>query len=372
MKFFLIISFYTVCIATTAQKKFYATFQLVYPVRLTYDTLLVKDSEGNVISETSKKTREGKTINTYLINVGSISEGSFSIYFGGSLSAVNDTLFFLSRGRDLLIEIKDSFALGDRINFKLRNVYNFDDLYKRYSPYSNSLIEKYYSLIKSNPNYKLSQEQYSLRAKLDFVKKNISNPYAVELFAVFVINSKSYVKYSDAYQFYIKNLKRSINDPKKRMWVESKIEKLKQSLDEGNKSPAFSARSIHNQLINNDSLLGKNVLLIFWATWCEPCIKEIPYLKQINEEYKKENIVFISVSLDKDSIKMTNMITDKNLNWVHIFNNRAILESFKINPIPAIFLIDEKGLIKYNTFNRGNETMNLEILKSLLKQKFKH
>ena len=307
------------CTASKAQKKIYATFQLVYPARLTYDTLLVKDSEGNVISETSKVARNGKTSNTYLVNVGSISEGSFSIYFGGSSSAVNDTLYFLSRDRDLLVEVKDSFALRDRINFKLSNVYNFNTLYEKYRSYCNSLREKYYSLIKSNTNYKLSEEQFSLRAKFDFIKKNISNPYTVELFAVFVINPNSYVKYIDAYQFYIKNMKSNINDPKTRMFVESKIEKLKQSLDEGNKSPAFSARSIYNQLVNSDSLLGKNVLLIFWATWCEPCIKELPYLKQINEEYKGNNLVMISVSLDRDSIKMANMVSEKKLNWLKYF-----------------------------------------------------
>lgn len=360
------------CMASKAQKKIYATLQLVYPVQLTYDTLLVRDSEGNVISETSKVTRNGKTSNTYLIKVGSISEGSFSIYFGGSSSAVNDTLYFLSRGKDFLIEIKDSFALRNRINFKLRNVYNFEELYKRYNQYCTPLTEKYYSLIKSNPNYKLSEEQFFLRAEFDFIKKNISNPYTVELFAFFVINSNSYVKYIDAYQFYIKNMKSNINDPKTRMFVENKIEKLKQSLDEGNKSPAFSVRSIHNQLINSDSLLGKNVLLIFWATWCEPCIKELPYLKQINEEYKGDNLVMVSVSLDIDSIKMANMIREKKLNWLNIFNNKHIIESFRVNPIPAMFLIDERGVILYNTINRGNETSDLEILKSLLKQKFKH
>jgi len=375
MKFIISICFCILSLASTAQKNYYATLRLVCPMQLAYDTLLVKNSEGKVVSETSALTREGKNIHTYLINVGSITEGSFSIYFGGSLSEVNDTLFFLSHGKDLLIEIKDSFALRDRINFKLRNVYNFNELYKRYNQYCDSQMQKYFSLIKPIPDNKLSEQQYSLNVRLDFVKKNKNNPYTIDLFAFYVLSSHSTTPnatYSEINSFYIKNLKNNIKNAKFRTLVESKIEHLKQSLNEGSKSPAFSARSIDNKLINSNTLLGKNILLTFWATWCEPCMKELPYLKQINEKYKGDNLVIISVSLDRDSIKMANMVKEKKLNWVQIFNNKSLLELFRINPIPAIFLIDEKGLIQYNSINRDNETADLEILRSLLKEKFKH
>ncbi|HEV8082768.1 MAG TPA: redoxin domain-containing protein [Chitinophagaceae bacterium] len=372
MRFFLIISFSSVSIASAAQKKFYATFQLIYPMGLTYDTLLVKNSESKVLSETSKLTRGGKMVNTYLVNMDSSTQSSFSIYFGGSLLKVNDTLYFIGYRRHMIVEIGDSFALGDRIKFKLRNVYNFEELYERYTKYCDIQRQRYYTLIKSITDYRLSEQQYSLKAKLDFVKKNISNPYTIDLFSFFVIAPTSNAKYNEIYSFYIKNLKNNIKDSKIRILVEGKIEVLKQSLDEGNKAPAFSAFSIHNELINSDTLLGKNILVIFWATWCRPCIKELPDLKQINEEYKKDNLVIVAISLDTNSIKMANMVSEKSLNWMHIFNNRHIIESYRINPIPAIFLIDEKGVILYNSINRKSETDDLNVLKLMLKQTFKH
>jgi peroxiredoxin len=156
------------------------------------------------------------------------------------------------------------------------------------------------------------------------------------------------------------------------MFVDRKIEILKHSVEEGNKAPYFSARSIHNQLINSDSLLGQNVLLNFWATWCGPCMKELPSLKKIYEKYKEDNLVMISVSLDRDSLKMANTIIEKKMNWLHIFNNKSILESFQVNPIPHTFLIDEKGVIIYNSLNRENGAPDPQILESFLRQKFKH
>lgn len=372
MKFFLVISFCLVSITSTAQKKFYANLQFVYPTRLTYDTLLVKDSEGKLVSRTSKLTSVRGTVNTYLINVGSLTEGSFSIYFGGSAMKVSGTLFFLSKGRNLVVEIKDSFALRDRINFKLRNVYNFEELYKRYNQYLNFQTRKCDSVKKRIPGSKLSRQQYTLKVGFDFVKKNIDNPYSIDLFSVFVINPPLfYVGYKEANQFYTKNMKDKIVDPKIRKFVEDKIEKLKESPDEGKMAPAFSALSIHDQLINNATLSGKNVLLIFWATWCGPCMEEIPFLKQINKEYKVDGLEMVSVSLDADSLKMADVINEKKLNWMQIFNNRTMIASFRINPIPAIFLIDEKGVIIYNSIGRENGNGPAD-LKSVLKQKFKH
>ncbi len=373
MKLFLIMGFFTTSVVSIAQNKFSAKLQLKYPESITYDTLIVKNSEGKVLSEMSKLNKGGESICTYLINMDSPTQSSFSIYFGGSLSKVNDTLYFIGHSKDLTIEIADSFALRDQIKFTLRNVYNFEELYERYIQYCNNQRQKYRSVIKSTTQDKLiSEQQYLLKTKLDFVKKNVGNPYAIDLFSFFVISPTSNVKYDEIYQFYIKNLENKIEDPKIRKLVEEKIEVLKQSLDEGKTAPNFSGHTIQNESINSVALLGKNILLTFWATWCVPCIKELPYLKQINEEYNKDNFVIVAVSLDTDSLKMANMVREKKLNWMHIFNNRSIIESYRINPIPAIFLISEKGVILYNSFNRKSETYDLSILRSLLKQIFNH
>lgn len=307
--------------------------------------------------------------------MGSLTDGSFSIYFGGSLSEVNDTLYFLSKGKDLLIELKDSFALRDHIDVKLQNVSNFEELHQRYVQYCRFQMQKYDSLVKDSPDHKMVDQQYLLlNAGLDFVKKNKANPYSIALFAVFVINPTSHATYNEANQFYVENLKNRIKDPKTRIYVERKMEILKHSVKEGNKTPFFSARSIHNQLVNSDSLRGKNVLLNFWATWCVPCMQEVPSLKEIHEKYKGDNLVMISVSLDRnrDSLKMANTVVEKKMDWVHIFNNPAMLELFQINPIPHTFLIDENGVIIYNSIYREKGVPDPRILKSFLKEKFNH
>ena len=174
MKFILILAFCTSCITSAAQKKVYAKLQLVYPVTLTYDTILVQSGASEIIFENSNFTKDGKKIRTYRIVLDSIMESSFSIYFGGSATAVNDSLYFLSHGQDLFVELKDSFALRDRIHFKLKNVYNFEQLYEQYGQYFHSQMRRYDSLIKINPSYPLSDQQYALKTGFDFIKKNLN------------------------------------------------------------------------------------------------------------------------------------------------------------------------------------------------------
>lgn len=62
----------------------------------------------------------------------------------------------------MTIELKDSFALGDRLRFKLSGIYNFEELYGRYTHYLASQMQQYGNHIKNDPGYQISQEQYSL------------------------------------------------------------------------------------------------------------------------------------------------------------------------------------------------------------------
>lgn len=354
MKFLFIVCLNTICAVSIAQKN-YADLHLVYPLKLTYNTILIKNNHSsNILLEESKSIKNGWMSKTYKVDMDSIGQSLFSIYFGGSLLNVNDTLDFIGHGKNLLLKIKDSFALKNQINLNLKNVYNFDDLYNRYSKYLDINEQKYNdepvkqnsSISYSISNSFIFKRQYLSRAGMNFIKENINNPYSAVLFGVFVITPSSYADYDEAYTFYINNLKNNINNPQIKAFVENKIELLKQNaVTEGSKVPFFAERSIQNRIINIDSLSGKNVLLMFWATWCVPCMAEMPYIQQINEKYKNDNLVMIGVSLDADSAKMISVINKNGMNWIHIFNNKSLLEKFRINPIPDLFLIDEKGII---------------------------
>jgi peroxiredoxin len=135
----------------------------------------------------------------------------------------------------------------------------------------------------------------------------------------------------------------------------------------GGEPPDFSAKDITGQVIKLSELKGKIVLLDFWATWCPPCRVEIPNLLEIYRQFKNDNFVLISISLDRDISLARQFVKEKEMNWLHIIDREAsnsIASLYEIEYIPATFIIDGKGKIVARNL-RGAELKNT--IASLLK-----
>ena len=105
-----------------------------------------------------------------------------------------------------------------------------------------------------------------------------------------------------------------------------------------------------------DNLKGKYVYIDMWATWCGPCIREIPALQKLEKDYHGKNIQFVSISIDnertagtweKAESKWKKMVADKNLSGIQLYAGKDIdfVTAYQINTIPRFILIDPKGNI---------------------------
>jgi thiol-disulfide isomerase/thioredoxin len=117
--------------------------------------------------------------------------------------------------------------------------------------------------------------------------------------------------------------------------------------------------------------VGKSEYLVidFWASWCGPCIAEIPNLKRIYEKYKDDGLEMISVSLDNSKSTWLKAIDRVDAPWVHLndFNGSrsALTDTYHIWGIPFIILLDKNGIIR-NINLRGQQFD--ELLDMLLKK----
>ena len=93
------------------------------------------------------------------------------------------------------------------------------------------------------------------------------------------------------------------------------------------------------------------IIVDFWAQWCGPCKREIPYLKEIEAEYHDKNIEFVSISIDreKDYDKWRAMVEDKELGGIQLLAdkdwNSQFVEEYLIKGIPRFILVDPQGKI---------------------------
>src|SRR5690606_2803290 len=107
----------------------------------------------------------------------------------------------------------------------------------------------------------------------------------------------------------------------------------------------FSYPDINGQTRSLADHLGKVVLVDVWATWCQPCLAELPALNRLITEMEGKNFVVVSVSIDTDKRAWETMVKDKNLGGIHLFSNNegTIINEYDLRGVPRFILFDRTG-----------------------------
>jgi thiol-disulfide isomerase/thioredoxin len=113
----------------------------------------------------------------------------------------------------------------------------------------------------------------------------------------------------------------------------------------GESAPAFTLLDQKGKKVNLTDFKGKFVYLDFWATWCIPCLQEMKLIPSLKKKYG-DKIVFISISLDDDTLQMKKFLA-KNPKWdwviLHYGSSKQVKEDYEIKSVPSYFLINPFG-----------------------------
>jgi len=111
-------------------------------------------------------------------------------------------------------------------------------------------------------------------------------------------------------------------------------------------------QSLDGKEFNITSLKGKVVLVDFWATWCGPCIAELPHLKELHEAYRGKGFEIVGVSLDTEREELTSFVKANSINWPILFDptseqgiDNKIAVHYGITGLPAMILVDQNGKV---------------------------
>lgn len=117
----------------------------------------------------------------------------------------------------------------------------------------------------------------------------------------------------------------------------------------GSLAPPFNYSDISGNMISSESLKGKVIYIDVWATWCGPCIGEIPHQKKLEKELHGEDIAFVSISIDKDRVTWEEMVKDKELGGCQLYAEEEweteIIKEYGITGIPRFIIVDKEGKI---------------------------
>jgi len=201
---------------------------------------------------------------------------------------------------------------------------------------------------------------------------------ALEYFAQAFAQSQHYLK--DAGQNFerlypiIKKSKKGmdtyLSDLEKKYQSESEVGVGIERGTEINKpAPEFELVSLSGEKVSLSSLKGKLVIMNFWATYCGPCIKELPHLQEFYEMVKNEtNVSVITINCDKNPAFAEPFIRKNNYTFPVLYADADLRENYGVRGIPTTFIIDAAGEIKLRMVGFNSEEPFVPYLKSLVEK----
>ncbi len=130
-------------------------------------------------------------------------------------------------------------------------------------------------------------------------------------------------------------------------WVDFAMPKLDpEFLAVGSAAPDFTLKDPQGTEVKLSSFRGKVVLLDFWATWCGPCMHEMPNVKNEYGMYKGKGFEVVGVSLDRDPAQWKKVIDVRDFSWNHVLDqDNSVARLYDVSGIPFTLLLDEEGII---------------------------
>jgi thiol-disulfide isomerase/thioredoxin len=242
----------------------------------------------------------------------------------------------------------DSFKVSDDFYSSLKDINYKDTLAYKNSEVYRGLVSTHINTLISKKQKEDSTANYSVTyvetVNNEYPNGAIKDNVLTNYLSGYGLRPDEHLE--DIYSTYI-----STNPTKENLEKVNKRYNVMKNIKPGKISPKFSFENIDGTNTSLDDLGGNYLYIDVWATWCGPCIAEIPSLKQVEKDYQGQPVKFVSISIDneKDKQKWKTIIAEKDLQGIQLFadNNweSKFVQDYGIQGIPRFILIDKEGHI---------------------------
>jgi len=115
----------------------------------------------------------------------------------------------------------------------------------------------------------------------------------------------------------------------------------------GEAAPNFELQNLDGQSISLSSLKGKPVLVNFWATWCSPCVSEMPYIQEIHEDWSDSGLMVLAINMGDSASEVEQFLQEHDLSLPVLLDIKKVAApKYGIRAIPTTFFIDKDGIVR--------------------------
>jgi cytochrome c biogenesis protein CcmG/thiol:disulfide interchange protein DsbE len=115
----------------------------------------------------------------------------------------------------------------------------------------------------------------------------------------------------------------------------------------GKLAPTFQLPDLNGQNVSVQDLRGKPVLVNFWASWCGPCVYEMPYIQEVYDKWSGDGLVVLAINIGESLSQAREFMESSQLSFpVLLDKDGKVAEQYNVRGIPMSVFIDREGIIR--------------------------
>ena len=256
--------------------------------------------------------------------------GSEEVFAVGNHDDTSFIVMFFAEPGDIVLDIDNSSASGTPSN----------DAYAEYMRRRNELQQQYYDSA-------TQQKRDDLIAQSDSLTVRTFEANADNIFGATLLQQLSYEMTGTETMNAIMDFPVSVQGSRVLAELREEAE-AKMPTDPGQPYIEVVQHDMDGRELSLSSVVenprNKYVLVDFWASWCGPCMGEVPYLTAVYDKYRRKGFEIYGISLDTNAESWKNCVKSRKMNWLHVsdlnrFDNKAARD-YGVRGIPSNFLVD--------------------------------
>ncbi|MFS1512305.1 redoxin domain-containing protein [Chengkuizengella sp. SCS-71B] len=137
----------------------------------------------------------------------------------------------------------------------------------------------------------------------------------------------------------------------------------------GKLAPDFSLKGLNGQVYQLSDFKGKPVVVNFWGSFCEPCVREMPAIEDIYNKYQTEDLMVLGINLAEPEVTVQSFVNQVGVTFPILLDKNIVSDQYDVKYYPTTFFVDVNGIIMEKKIGEMSESYLIQTVNKLTAEK---